>query len=113
MHPVELAGFGNRLDLKAKVLPFNTTRIEIQLPASLVLEKRDDLVLHILLGRGRETGDRRNVHSLPFGKFPDEPTRVKVVGSEIVPPFREAMCFIEHPATDFSSGNRLLERAVS
>ena len=77
------------------------------------LEEGEDFLPHVLLGRGGEAGDGRNLHALLLGELPDEPAGVEVVGPEVVPPFGETMGLVEHPAADLALGDGLGEGAVA
>ena len=71
---------------------------DLEVDAQLLPEVVDDLGLHVGFGGRREAEDRRD---WPIPRLlADEAPHVPVVGPEVVPPLREAVCLVQHPAAD-------------
>ena len=113
MKPLELLVTAHRPHFEPQVIPLDATLEQRQLAAGLDPEMLEDLGFDVLLGGGREAGNRRNAAALLFRQFPDEPRGVEVVGPEIMTPLRKAVRFVEHPAADFAERDRFPERPVA
>ena len=76
-------------------------------------EVRHDFLAHVELRRRREACDRSRLDTFPLGKLPNKTGRVQVIRTEIVPPFRDTVGFIEYPRCDLSLADRILEPAIA
>ena len=79
----------------------------------LALDDVGDLRGHILLGRGGEALHGRDGDLLPFGEFTDEADGVEVIGTEVMPPFGQAVRLVEHPGADLPLADGLPEGGVA
>ena len=71
---------------------------DLEVDGQLLSEILDDLGLHVGLCGRREAQDGRD--RLTPCLLADEAPDVPVVGPEVVPPLREAVCLVQHPAAD-------------
>ena len=92
---------GNGNHFKGKVFPFHTARIQKQILIQGLLKVALDFLDNACLGGSGEAEHGRHRLVLLLTKLPDKPPRIKVVGSEIVPPFGQAMSLIKYPRPDF------------
>ena len=113
VHAFQLGVRGDGLDFEPEIVPLDAPFEKRELPAGLVLEIFEDLLFDISLGGGGEAGNRRDISALGPGKFADEPPGIEVIRAEIVPPFGEAVGFVENPAAYFALGDGLAKGTVA
>ena len=83
-------------------MPFNATSKKLKLLAEFLSEMGTDFFDHTGFGSCRKTKYRWHWLVLLFRKLAYESGGVKIVRPKIVPPFRETVRLIEHPATNFT-----------
>ena len=102
--------------LERQVGTFGAAVEDLQPDAELVLEVAYDVPGHVRLGGRGQAQHRR--HRPGTGLLPDEAAHVTVIGPEVVPPARQAVRLVQHPAADLAlvehpaqgTGAKLLRR---
>ena len=105
----ELLAARRRDHLEGQIGPLGAAVENLQPDVELFPEMLCDVLGHFGFGSGGQTYHRRRRGGART--FANVAADIPVIRPEIVPPSRQAMCFVQHPSADFPLFDRPAQRA--